>query len=138
MADGAVEPEYYCPLAATLDLLTTRWTLHILRELMDGRKRFNELGRALGGVSSRTLCCRLRTLEEQGIVVREIMSTFPPWVEYELTEKGRALSAVMQSLAEWGATYMTPGSVLCSANDPCAEPEQRSSFAEPGAFAPGP
>ena len=98
-----------CPVAATMDLLNEKWTLHILRELMGGRKRFNELSRALGTVSSRTLCCRLRSLEEQGILVREIKHTIPPWVEYELTEKGRDLYAVIHSIAEWSRKYMRSG-----------------------------
>lgn len=89
-----------------MDLLNGKWTLHILRELMDGRRRFNELARAIGTVSSRTLCNRLRSLEEQGILVREIKNTIPPWVEYELTEKGRALNAVIDSIVEWGVKYM--------------------------------
>ena len=98
--------ELYCPIAATMDLLNGKWTLHILRELMHGRKRFNELSRAVGAVSSRTLCCRLRSLEEQGILVREVKNTIPPWVEYELTEKGMALNAVIDSIAHWSRTYM--------------------------------
>jgi DNA-binding HxlR family transcriptional regulator len=106
----------HCPVAATLDLLNGKWTLHILRELMHGRKRFNELGRALGAVSSRTLCCRLRALEEQGILVREIKHTIPPWVEYELTEKGRALNSVIESVAEWGRIYMQEEIEACGAS----------------------
>lgn len=110
-----------CPIAATMHLLNGKWTLHILRELMAGRKRFNELSRALGAVSSRTLCCRLRALEEQGIVKREIKHTIPPWVEYELTEKGLALSHVIQSVAQWGLTYMAdtpePASGNCPVDD---------------------
>src|SRR5687768_13057740 len=86
---------FYCPVAATMNLLNGKWTLHILRELMDGRKRFNELSRAVGSVSSRTLCARLRALEEMGILEREIKHTIPPWVEYELTEKGRSLNDVL-------------------------------------------
>jgi DNA-binding HxlR family transcriptional regulator len=108
-------PSDYCPIAATMDLLNGKWTLHILRELMDGRKRFNELGRALGSVSSRTLCCRLRELEEQGILVREIKNTIPPWVEYELTDKGRALNHVLDSIAEWGMRYMKEEVDACRA-----------------------
>ena len=102
-----------CPVAATLDLLNGKWTLHILRELMDGRKRFNELARALGPCSSRTLCCRLRSLEEQGILVREVKNTIPPWVEYELTEKGRALNHVIDSIVEWGNRYMAHEVARC-------------------------
>jgi len=97
----------YCPVAATMDLLNGKWTLHILRELMDGRKRFNELARAVGAVSSRTLCSRLRVLEEQGILIREVKNTIPPWVEYELTDKGRALNQVIDGVVEWASLYMS-------------------------------
>jgi DNA-binding HxlR family transcriptional regulator len=108
----------YCPVSATMDLLNGKWTLHILRELMDGRKRFNELGRALGAVSSRTLCCRLRELEEQGLLVREIKNTIPPWVEYELTEKGQSLNAVIDSITAWGEAYMQEQVAACRAKVP--------------------
>ncbi len=105
--------EIYCPVAATMNLLNGKWTLHILRALLDGRKRFNEISRAVGPVSSRTLCHRLRALEEQGILVREIKNTIPPWVEYELTEKGRALNCVIDSIAQWGRTYMQEAMRCC-------------------------
>jgi DNA-binding HxlR family transcriptional regulator len=105
----------YCPVKATMDLLNGRWTLHILRELMAGRKRFNELQRALGPVSSRTLCARLRELEEQGLLTREIKNTIPPWVEYELTEKGCSLNAVIDSITCWGAVYMRDEIAACRA-----------------------
>lgn len=112
----------YCPVAATMSLLNGKWTLHILRELMDGRKRFNELSRAIGSVSSRTLCSRLRALEEQGILVREIKNTIPPWVEYELTEKGRALNAVIDSIVDWGVRYMQDEVAACKSGGP-SDPE---------------
>ena len=107
------EEDIHCPIAATMDLLNGKWTLHIIRQLMSGRKRFNELSRAIGACSSRTLCCRLRSLEEQGILTREIKNTIPPWVEYELTEKGQALNHVIDSIVMWSRTYMAdacPGS----------------------------
>src|SRR5690349_9551499 len=115
---------YYCPVAATMDLLNGKWTLHILRELMDGRRRFNELARALGPVSSRTLCCRLRALEEQGILVREVKHTIPPWVEYDLTEKGRALNAVIDSIIAWGLTYMQEEVDRCRSGKPDPHPPE--------------
>jgi DNA-binding HxlR family transcriptional regulator len=125
------KPGIHCPVAATMCLLNGKWTLHILRELMDGRKRFNELSRAVGAVSSRTLCCRLRALEEEGILTREIKNTIPPWVEYDLTEKGRALNHVIDSIVDWATTYMGEEVAACreaacsdkdegpSSNDPC-------------------
>ena len=103
----------HCPVAATMCLLNGTWTLHVLRELMDGKKRFNELSRAIGSVSSRTLCSRLRALEEQGILIREIKNTIPPWVEYELTEKGRALNHVIDSIVDWGEKYMQDEVAAC-------------------------
>ena len=103
----------YCPVAATMSLLNGKWTLHVLRELMHGKKRFNELARAIGSVSSRTLCSRLRALEEQGILIREIKNTIPPWVEYELTEKGRALNHVIDSIVDWGEKYMQDEVAAC-------------------------
>ncbi len=117
----------YCPVKATMCLLNGKWTLHILRELMDGRKRFNELGRALGAVSSRTLCHRLRELEEQGLLIREIKHTIPPWVEYELTEKGQALNAVIDSITDWAEHYMQEEVQACrstleTSDSPCTLP----------------
>lgn len=116
--DCSRSDSYYCPVAATMDLLNGKWTLHILRELMHGRRRFNELTRAIGAVSSRTLCSRLRSLEEQGILVREVKNTIPPWVEYELTEKGRALNAVIDSIVDWGVKYMQEEVAACQQRKP--------------------
>jgi DNA-binding HxlR family transcriptional regulator len=99
-------PADYCPVQATMQMLNGKWTLHVVRELMGGRRRFNELLRAIGSASPRTLCHRLRDLEEEGILVREVKNTIPPWVEYELTEKGRALNAVIDSVATWGRVWM--------------------------------
>lgn len=108
--EGTDSGEHYCPVAATMELLNGKWTLHILCELMDGCKRFNELSRALGSVSSRTLACRLRFLEQEGIVRRSVIQSIPPWVEYELTDKGQDLKQVIGSIAFWGQRYMQPES----------------------------
>src|SRR6266542_4859999 len=86
----------YCPVAATMNLLNQKWTLHIIRELMSGKKRFNELAHRVGGCNSRTLRDRLRCLEELGIVHREIVATMPPWVEYQLTPSGRELGEALE------------------------------------------
>jgi DNA-binding HxlR family transcriptional regulator len=91
----------FCPIAATLTLLSEKWTLHIVHALLTGKKRFNEIGHTLGGINPRTLRDRLRSLEEEGIVERRVLSTIPPWVEYELTEKGRDLQAIMDAMADW-------------------------------------
>ena len=126
----SAEPEpkenVYCPVKATMCLLNGKWTLHILRELMDGHKRFNELNRAVGAVSSRTLCRRLRELEEQGLLTREIKTTIPPWVEYALTQKGQALNAVIDSMIKWAEHYMLEEVTACRSletpDSPCDLP----------------
>lgn len=103
--DKAPHDEVFCPVNATLGLLNRRWTLHIVRTLLDGKKRFNEIGRAYG-INPRTLSERLRNLEAEGLLTRHVISTMPPNVEYELTEKGRALNGIVEELADWGKTWM--------------------------------
>lgn len=96
----------HCPVNATLNLLNARWTLHIVRTLLEGKKRFNEIAR-LNGINPRTLRERLRQLEEEGVVQRTVVSAIPPNVEYALTDKGRSLNAIFEALAEWGREWMT-------------------------------
>ncbi len=104
---GAAHDPIYCPVNATLNLLNARWTLHIVRTLLEGKKRFNEIARA-NGINPRTLRARLRELEEEGAVRRTVISSIPPNVEYELTEKGLALNCIIEALAQWGQTWMKP------------------------------
>lgn len=107
MTPGA-QDDIYCPVNATMDLLGQKWTLRILRELVGGKRRFNELAHALGGVNARTLRKRLAELGAEGIIRREVVSQMPPWVEYELTEKGRTLNEVIEAVARWGRRWMAP------------------------------
>jgi DNA-binding HxlR family transcriptional regulator len=97
----------FCPTNAVLNLLSGRWTLHIVRTLLDGRARFNEIARARG-INPRTLRERLRELEAEGVVTRTVVSEIPPHVEYELTEKGKALNGIFEALAQWGIDWMRP------------------------------
>jgi DNA-binding HxlR family transcriptional regulator len=99
-----------------MNLLNQKWTLHIIRELMSGKRRFNELAHRCGGVNSRTLRERLRVLEEEEIVIRHVVNTIPPWVEYELTEKGHGLNSVIESIAAWGRRWMADRVSRCAEN----------------------
>ncbi len=96
----------FCPVRATLALVGQRWVPRILYELLDGKRRFNDLAATVGGCNSRTLRDRLKTLEEIGLVERHLVATMPPWVEYELSERGRELAQAMLPLTEWGREYM--------------------------------
>lgn len=113
MAHGRHE-DIFCPVLATLDLLNQRWNLHIVRSLLDGKKRFNELGRE-NGINPRTLRERLLALEEEGVISRTVICVMPPNVEYCLTEKGQALNQIFEALGCWGRTWMKP--------HPCCEEE---------------
>lgn len=94
-----------CLVEATLRVIGGKWTLLILRDLLDGTRRFSELQRSLGGVSPKCLSDRLKELEHEGIVVRTVYPEVPPRVEYALTEKGRALGGVIAAMRDWGQRY---------------------------------
>ena len=98
--------DMYCPVRATLALLGQKWVPHIVHELMSGKRRFNELAHNVGGCNSRTLRDRLKNLEELDIVDRNIVAVMPPWVEYDLTLKGKQLGEALTALEHWGSSYM--------------------------------
>ncbi len=97
----------YCPVRATLALVGQKWVPHIVYQLMDGKRRFNELAQEIGGCNSRTLRDRLSDLEQMDIVSRHIVATMPPWVEYELTERGRELGEALSPLQGWGLRHLS-------------------------------
>jgi DNA-binding HxlR family transcriptional regulator len=101
------EDSEYCPVRATLALLGQKWVPRIIYELMRGKRRFNELSAAVGGCNSRTLRDRLKGLEDLGIIERNVVAVMPPWVEYDLTPKGRELGVALRRLEEWGRSHMT-------------------------------
>lgn len=126
---GGHDTPVICPANAALSLLSERWTLHIVRALLDGRKRFNQIARTLG-VSPATLRERLRALEEQDVVVRTVISAMPPNVEYALTPKGLALNGIFEQLAHWGREWMRPPleAEIDSLPVPAPEPSASSSI----------
>jgi DNA-binding HxlR family transcriptional regulator len=94
-----------CPVARSLDLLGDRWTLLVIRDLLRGRRRFQELIDSLPGIAPNVLSDRLKLLEESEIVTRRFYSEHPPRAEYVLTEKGRELDVIVGALATWGARH---------------------------------
>jgi len=98
--------EYHCPVELVIDLISGKWKLLILRELMSGTKRFSQLQRAIPGITQKMLTKQLRELEKAGLVNRKVYPEVPPKVEYSLTELGKSLKPVFDAMHRWGITYM--------------------------------
>lgn len=95
-----------CPVCRTAEIVCGKWTLLLIRDLSEGCSRFCELERSLQGISPRTLSLRLRALEEEGIVERDTYPEVPPRVEYQLTEKGRALLPIIDDMRRYGSRWL--------------------------------
>lgn len=94
-----------CPIAKTIEIIGTKWTFLIIRDLLiEGTMRFSDLLRSMDGVSPKTLSLRLRELEEHGLVSRTVYPEVPPRVEYSITEKGKQLEAIFIELKRFGLT----------------------------------
>lgn len=94
-----------CPVETTMLLICDRWKVLILRDLMDGTKRFGELKKSIGSVSQKVLTANLRSMEQSGLLTRTVYAEVPPRVEYTLTETGYSLRTVLDAMTEWGLRY---------------------------------
>ena len=95
-----------CPVLATAQIVSGKWTLLLLRDLADGPRRFSQLQRSLAGISPGTLSVRLRSLEEEGIIERREFSEMGPRVEYRLTPKGEHLVPIVDAMRSYGTTWL--------------------------------
>ena len=94
-----------CPVATTVQLIGSKWKLLIIRNLMERPWRFNELKNDLEGISQKVLSDSLRSMEEDGIIVRNVYPEVPPKVEYSLTELGKSMRPILDAMAAWGTEY---------------------------------
>ena len=94
-----------CPVETTLMLIGDRWKVLIIRDLLDGTKRFGELKKSVGSISQKVLTTNLRAMEESGLLSRKVYPEVPPRVEYTLTETGYSLKPILDAMSEWGTTY---------------------------------
>ena len=95
-----------CPTRALLDRIGDRWTVLVVGSLADGPLRFSAIARRVQGVSQKMLTQTLRALERDGLVTRTVFPEIPPHVEYELTDRGRSLRAVLEPLEDWATSHM--------------------------------
>lgn len=94
-----------CPVETTLMLISDRWKVLILRDLMEGTMRFGELKKSVGGISQKVLTANLRDMEERGLLSRKVYAQVPPKVEYTLTELGYSLKPIIDAMYQWGDKY---------------------------------
>ena len=104
-----------CPVAKSLEVVGDRWTLLLVRDLLRGTRRFQDLAASLAGIAPNILSDRLRLMEEHGLVTRRLYSEHPPRAEYALTERGRDLGVVVGALATWGTRHVFPQARLVHA-----------------------
>lgn len=94
-----------CPVATTVALIGSKWKLLIMRNLLSRPWRFNELRKDLDGVSQKVLTDSLRSMEEDGIIIRTVFPEVPPRVEYSLSELGASMRPILDAMAAWGTAY---------------------------------
>lgn len=94
-----------CPVEVTLSLISDRWKVLIIRDLLDGTKRFGELKKSIGSISQKVLTSNLRDMEANDLLIRKVYAEVPPRVEYTLTETGLSLRPILNAMIEWGLEY---------------------------------
>lgn len=99
-----------CPVETTLMLISDKWKVLILRDLLPGTKRFGELKKSIGHVTQKVLTAQLRQMEESGLVIRTVYPEVPPHVEYTLTELGYSLKPILDAMWDWGEHYKAQNS----------------------------
>ncbi len=87
-----------CSVEITLSLISNKWKILIIRDLLDGTKRFGELRKSINGISNKVLTYNLREMEEDNLLIRKIYPEVPPKVEYSLTETGYSLKPILESM----------------------------------------
>jgi len=94
-----------CPVETMLVLMGDKWKVLIVRDLLEGTKRFGELKKSVGTITQKVLTQNLRAMEENGLLTRKVYAEVPPRVEYTLTEVGKSLKPVLDTMYAWGERY---------------------------------
>ena len=94
-----------CPVETTLTLISDKWKVQILRDLLPGTKRFGELKKSIGHVTQKVLTAQLRQMEQSGLLTRTVYPEVPPRVEYTLTDLGYSLKPILDAMWDWGTAY---------------------------------
>lgn len=98
-----------CPVQTCLNFISDKWKILIIRDLLTGTKRFNELKKSLAPVTQKMLTQQLREMENDGIINRKVYPVVPPHVEYSLTKLGYSLKPVIEAMKKWGEDLKANG-----------------------------
>jgi DNA-binding HxlR family transcriptional regulator len=99
--------EYRCAMEAALSVISGKWKMMILNQLLSGPKRYTDINRGIPNITEKMLTQQLRELEEDKIVTRKVYPMVPPKVEYSFTELGQELSTIFHDLEVWGSHFIT-------------------------------
>lgn len=113
-----MDREFICPIEATLSLIEGKWKPLLIWRLRDRTMRFNQLASEMSGISPKMLTKQLRELEHDGLIERKMFPEIPPRVEYSLSQKGRSLMPVLESMGAWGVNNMKDRLIPCN-REPC-------------------
>jgi DNA-binding HxlR family transcriptional regulator len=94
-----------CPVATTVSLIGNKWKLLIIRNLLNGKARFGDLKDGIDGISKKVLTDNLKSMVDDGIIIRTAYNEIPPRVEYELSDLGNSLRPIIDSMKIWGEEY---------------------------------
>ena len=94
-----------CPVELTLLLISNKWKVLLIRDLLDGTKRFSELKKSINNISRKVLTSNLREMEENNLLTRKVYPEIPPRVEYTLTDIGYSLKTLLDDMDKWGTWY---------------------------------
>ena len=94
-----------CPVELTLLLISNKWKILIIRDLLEGTKRFSELKKSITNISQKVLTSNLREMEENNLLTRKVYPEVPPRVEYTLTNIGYSLKTLLDDMDKWGTWY---------------------------------
>ena len=95
------------PVETTLMLIGNKWKVLILRDLMEGTRRFGQLKKSVGNVNQKVLTAQLRSMEQDELLTRKVYAEVPPRVEYTLTVRGRSLKPILDAMQHWGEEYQS-------------------------------
>lgn len=106
--------EYRCPIETTVSLISGKWKILILKELINKPVRYGELSKRIPNISAKVLTQQLKEMENDGIVIRKVYAEVPPRVEYSLSDMGISMLEILKALRKWGLEYDKVHPVKCN------------------------